>query len=334
MSLTDSRLTRTVAPPTRRRVDARSRARTAVTTARRGRRLVAPVVWWTRRLRAAGARPSRPRPRGSRARSPAGVLVVARRDGGLGARARVRLGRSGWSRGDPVLLLVASVPFLFGARSYDVDLRSRTSASSPATSVAGEIVVPTTGARIALPGRIDVPVGDGLVEFGVPLLRPAHTVAQLLDIPALAPRHHRGRPGDDGAQRPHRAAPARARLRRRAPALRAPAHGRDPVHQRRARSATSRAARQAPRRLRHVVPRHPRVRRRATRAGRSTGSRPRRPGSSWCASTRRPAARAWPSCSPRRGRVRRRRRVRARRRAARHRSALRAVRDAPRCRRS
>ena len=41
------------------------------------------------------------------------------------------------------------------------------------------------GRRIALPGRIDIPVGEGLVEFGVPLLRPAHTIAQPVDIPNL-----------------------------------------------------------------------------------------------------------------------------------------------------
>ena len=41
------------------------------------------------------------------------------------------------------------------------------------------------GHRVALPGRIDIPVGAGLVEFGVPLLRPGHTVAQPLDIPGL-----------------------------------------------------------------------------------------------------------------------------------------------------
>ena len=34
-------------------------------------------------------------------------------------------------------------------------------------------------------GRLDIPVGKGLVEFGVPLLRPGHTVAQPLEIPAL-----------------------------------------------------------------------------------------------------------------------------------------------------
>ena len=46
-------------------------------------------------------------------------------------------------------------------------------------------MVRNDGRRVALPGRLDIPVGAGLVEFGVPLLRPGHTVAQPLEIPAL-----------------------------------------------------------------------------------------------------------------------------------------------------
>ncbi len=40
------------------------------------------------------------------------------------------------------------------------------------------------GRRVALPGRIDIPVGTGLVEFGVPLLRPGQSIAQPIEIPA------------------------------------------------------------------------------------------------------------------------------------------------------
>ena len=84
-----------------------------------------------------------------------------------------------------LLLLVASVPFLFGARSYDVDLSLAHERIVAGDGVTGEIQVRNHGRRIALPGRIDIPVGEGLVEFGVPLLRPDHSVAQPLDIPAL-----------------------------------------------------------------------------------------------------------------------------------------------------
>ena len=67
------------------------------------------------------------------------------------------------------------VPFLFGARSYDVDLVLAHERVVAGDGVTGEIVVRNDGRRVALPGRLDIPVGAGLVEFGVPLLRPGHT---------------------------------------------------------------------------------------------------------------------------------------------------------------
>jgi uncharacterized protein (DUF58 family) len=84
-----------------------------------------------------------------------------------------------------VLLVVMSVPFLFGARAYDVDLTLTHERVIAGQGVTGEIVVRNDGRRVALPGRLDIPVGRGLVEFGVPLLRPGHTIAQPLEIPAL-----------------------------------------------------------------------------------------------------------------------------------------------------
>ncbi|UUT35919.1 hypothetical protein [Microbacterium elymi] len=81
-------------------------------------------------------------------------------------------------------LLVMSIPFLFGARGYDVSVHlahERVVAGDP---LAGHIIIRNVGTRTALPGRLDLPVGDGLVELGVPL-RPGHDVAQPIDIPAL-----------------------------------------------------------------------------------------------------------------------------------------------------
>jgi uncharacterized protein (DUF58 family) len=116
---------------------------------------------------------------------PAGVLVVLTATAGLGLG--IAFGWVEWmvAGAAALVLLAASVPFLFGARSYDVSLSLAHERIVAGDGVKGEIVVRNEGRRIALPGRLDIPVGAGLVEFGVPLLRPGHTVSQPLDIPGL-----------------------------------------------------------------------------------------------------------------------------------------------------
>lgn len=183
MSLTESRLTRTS-------VSTGSSGRTTVTATSvasdgRSRALVRVVMWaarvWTALTRGIAAAAGW----AARTIRPAGVLVV------LAATAGLALGLVfGWVEwmvaGAAALVLVAaSVPFLFGARSYDVDLSLTHERVVAGDGVTGEIVVRNDGHRIALPGRLDIPVGAGLVEFGVPLLRPGHTVSQPLDIPGL-----------------------------------------------------------------------------------------------------------------------------------------------------
>ena len=116
---------------------------------------------------------------------PAGVLVLIAATLGLGIG--IAFGWVEWMVAGAIALLLAvmCVPFLFGARSYDVDLVLAHERVVAGDGVTGEIVVRNDGRRVALPGRLDIPVGAGLVEFGVPLLRPGHTVAQPLEIPAL-----------------------------------------------------------------------------------------------------------------------------------------------------
>jgi uncharacterized protein (DUF58 family) len=68
------------------------------------------------------------------------------------------------------ILLLASIPFLFGGHDYKVELtldRDRVVAGS---AVGGRLSIRNQSARISLPGLIDVPVGEGLVEAHVPLL--------------------------------------------------------------------------------------------------------------------------------------------------------------------
>lgn len=184
MSLTESRLTRTsAATGTGGRTHVTA---TAVTSAGRSRALVRAAMWvagaWTATRDGVGAAAAW----SARTIRPAGVLVV------LAATVGLALGFVfGWvewmvAGAAALVLLAASVPFLFGARSYDVDLALTHERIVAGDGVTGEIVVRNDGHRIALPGRLDIPVGAGLVEFGVPLLRPGHTVSQPLEIPGLA----------------------------------------------------------------------------------------------------------------------------------------------------
>jgi uncharacterized protein (DUF58 family) len=183
MSLTESRLTHTSAATgtgVRTHVTA-----TSVTSAGRGGAMVRVVVWWAGLWRTMGAAVAAAAEWSARTVRPAGAFVALAATVGLGLG--ILFGWVEWmvAGAVSVLLLVASIPFLFGARSYDVDLALAHERVVAGQAVTGEVLVRNHGRRIALPGRIDIPVGEGLVEFGVPLLRPDHSVAQPLEIPAL-----------------------------------------------------------------------------------------------------------------------------------------------------
>ncbi|WP_405375324.1 MULTISPECIES: DUF58 domain-containing protein [unclassified Microbacterium] len=85
--------------------------------------------------------------------------------------------------GAAALLVVVAVPFLFSARAYDVRLELAHDRVVAGTPVDGELVVTNVGRGVALPGRVDVPVGDGLVDVHVPLLRPQHDLTERVVIP-------------------------------------------------------------------------------------------------------------------------------------------------------
>jgi uncharacterized protein (DUF58 family) len=82
------------------------------------------------------------------------------------------------------VLLVTSLPFLLGAGSYTIDLHLTNDRVVAGSEVMGSIKIVNTSRYVALPGRIDVPVGDGLVDLHVPLLRPGATHHEELLVPA------------------------------------------------------------------------------------------------------------------------------------------------------
>lgn len=83
------------------------------------------------------------------------------------------------------VLLILSVPFLFGARGYDVALDVAHDRVVAGTSVDAELRVRNVARTTALPGRVDVPIGDGLVEVAVPLLRSGQQLTRAVSIPAM-----------------------------------------------------------------------------------------------------------------------------------------------------
>ncbi len=87
-----------------------------------------------------------------------------------------------------LMLLASSVPFLFSARAYDIDLDVPHDRVVAGTPVEGTLVVANIGRAPALPGRVDVPVGEGLVDVHVPLLRHGHRHTEQVVVPT----HRRG----------------------------------------------------------------------------------------------------------------------------------------------
>ena len=80
-------------------------------------------------------------------------------------------------------LLALCIPFLLGSRSYAVELslaRDRVVAGDDAV---GALTVRNTGRGIALPGSVDVPIGDAIAEILVPLLGPGASTTQEVRIP-------------------------------------------------------------------------------------------------------------------------------------------------------
>ena len=186
MSLTDPRVTRTAASTSSSGHDGTTTiTRTEVASGRRGRRIVRAAVWGSAAWRASGRWVGEAAAWAAATLRPAGALVLVAATLGLGMG--IVFGWVEWMVGGAIalLLLAMSIPFLFGARSYDVDLVLAHERIVAGNGMTGEIVVRNDSRRAALPGRLDIPVGAGLVEFGVPLLRPGHTVSQPLEIPAL-----------------------------------------------------------------------------------------------------------------------------------------------------
>ena len=72
--------------------------------------------------------------------------------------------------GIALLLLLFCIPFLFGGHDYRVHLALDKDRVVAGTDVSGHLEIRNQSHRLSLPGVVDIPVGEGLVEAHVPLL--------------------------------------------------------------------------------------------------------------------------------------------------------------------
>lgn len=124
----------------------------------------------------------------SRTVTPAGWVAVI--VGFIGTAVGIVLGWPEWIAGGVValLLLLLSVPFLFSARAYAVRLVLDVDRVVAGGAVPARVEIENVGSRLTLPGRVDLPVGQGIVEVAVPLLRARAAFAE----PVLVPTPTRG----------------------------------------------------------------------------------------------------------------------------------------------
>jgi uncharacterized protein (DUF58 family) len=82
-----------------------------------------------------------------------------------------------------LVLLVIAIPFLFGARSYEVDFALPQDRVVAGTVISADIVVANGSPRPQLPGRVDIPVGASVTELLVPFLLPGAHMQSTIPIP-------------------------------------------------------------------------------------------------------------------------------------------------------
>lgn len=115
--------------------------------------------------------------------SPAGWIALA-----LGAAALLFGLVLGWQELTYVAVtllaaLAVCVVFLFGRSTYAVLVELDPSRVVVGDRAFGRLVVTNDGPKALLPSRLELPVGDGLAEFGIPSLKPGESHEELFAVP-------------------------------------------------------------------------------------------------------------------------------------------------------
>ncbi|MDE0572062.1 DUF58 domain-containing protein [Demequina sp. B12] len=188
----------TQAPP-RRRADTRSHTRTSRTSTGHTRastrtrtqyaeethgRWVALGLWSLRTGRVVRARSDAAWGTVRSVTTPAGWVVIVWTIAGLIAGLTLGWGEFLVGAFVGLTLLVIALPFLLGREPYEVDFALLQDAVVAGDDARAEIVVRNQRTRVALPGQVDVPVGEGLIDFHVPLLRKGHVHKEPILLPA------------------------------------------------------------------------------------------------------------------------------------------------------
>ncbi|MFC4242447.1 DUF58 domain-containing protein [Gryllotalpicola reticulitermitis] len=146
------------------------------------------AVWAVRSWREVQAAADKARERLSAAVTPAGWLLI------VCAVVLLPLGFVlGWMElvvaGLVALVVLAiAIPFLVGTLTYEVGFTLPVERVVAGSVVTGTLTITNASRRIQLPSRVDVPVGRGLTDVWIPLLRPGHTHGEDIIVPA----HRRG----------------------------------------------------------------------------------------------------------------------------------------------
>ena len=82
-----------------------------------------------------------------------------------------------------VIALVISTVFLFGRSTYSVLIELSPSRVVVGERALGRMLVANTGAKAVVQARMELPVGTGLAEFGIPGLKPREEHEELFAVP-------------------------------------------------------------------------------------------------------------------------------------------------------
>jgi len=146
--------------------------------------LIEAVVWWVRIWRAARAYSSAAVRWVLETVTPAGWVVIA-------VIALFPIGLVfGWAEfivagSIGMVLMLLALPFLLGGRAYSVTFSMPVDRVVAGGEVTGTLRVTNVSSRLELPGRIDVPIGQGLTDVHVPLMRAGAVHEELVTVPAF-----------------------------------------------------------------------------------------------------------------------------------------------------
>lgn len=103
--------------------------------------------------------------------NPVGWLLAATAIGGVAAALMWGWVEAWFVAVASVVLLIACIPFLLGKHAYDVTLQFERDRVVAGQDISADLTVRNMAGRLALPALLDIPVGEGLIEAHLPLLR-------------------------------------------------------------------------------------------------------------------------------------------------------------------